>query len=73
MRYHNKEGTMKADKEILYLSIAVLFFVHLFLFWYLSNDTWLEIGINIVIMIVVMFGVYMILDVILKRPRVRKN
>ena len=63
---------MKADKEILYNVIGYII-CHLFLFWYLPNDTWLEIGINIVIMIVVMFGVYMILDVILKRPRVRKN
>lgn len=72
MRYHNKEGTMKADKEILYNVISYII-CDLFLFWYLPNDTWLEIGINIVIMIVVMFGVYMILDVILKRLRVRKN
>ena len=63
---------MKADKEILYNVIGYII-CDLFLFWYLPNDTWLEIGINIVIMIVVMFGVYMTLDVILKRPRVRKN
>lgn len=63
---------MKADKEILYNVIGYII-CDLFLFWYLPNDTWLEIGINIVIMIVVMFCVYMILDVILKRPRVRKN
>ena len=63
---------MKADKAILYNVIGYII-CDLFLFWYLPNDTWLEIGINIVIMIVVMFGVYMILDVILKRPRVRKN
>ncbi len=63
---------MKADKEILYNVIGYII-CDLFLFWYLPNDTWLEIGINIVIMIVVMFGVYRILDVILKRPRVRKN
>lgn len=63
---------MKADKEILYNVIGYII-RDLFLFWYLPNDTWLEIGINIVIMIVVMFGVYMILDVILKRLRVRKN
>ncbi|MBF0758556.1 hypothetical protein E4T91_07330 [Ligilactobacillus murinus] len=63
---------MKADKEILYNVIGYII-CDLFLIWYLPNDTWLEIGINIVIMIVVMFGVYMILDVILKRPRVRKN
>ena len=63
---------MKADKEILYNVIGYII-CDLFLFLYLPNDTWLEIGINIVIMIVVMFGVYMILDVILKRPRVRKN
>ena len=72
MRYHNKEETMKADKEILYNVIGYII-CDLFLIWYLPNDTWLEIGINIVIMIVVMFGVYMILDVILKRLRVRKN
>ena len=63
---------MKADKEILYNVIGYII-CDLFLFLYLPNDTWLEIGINIVIMIVVIFGVYMILDVILKRPRVRKN
>ncbi|GAB9259026.1 MULTISPECIES: DUF6007 family protein [Ligilactobacillus] len=63
---------MKADKEILYNVIGYII-CDLFLIWYLPNDTWLEIGINIVIMIVVMFGVYMILDVILKRLRVRKN
>lgn len=63
---------MKADKEILYNVIGYIV-CDLFLIWYLPNDTWLEIGINIVIMIVVMFGVYMILDVILKRLRVRKN
>ncbi|MBU5279733.1 DUF6007 family protein [Ligilactobacillus animalis] len=63
---------MKADKEILYNVIGYII-CDLFLFWYLPNDTWLEIGINIVIMIVVMFGVYMILEVILKRLRVRKN
>lgn len=72
MRYHNKEETMKAENEILYNVIGYII-CDLFLFWYLPNDTWLEIGINIVIMIVVMFGVYMILDVILKRLRVRKN
>ena len=72
MRYHNKGGTMKADKEILYNVIGYII-CDLFLIWYLPNDTWLEIGINIVIMIVVMFGVYMILDVILKRLWVRKN
>lgn len=63
---------MKADKEILYNVIGYII-CDLFLIWYLPNDTWLEIGINIVIMIVVMFGVYMILDVILKRLQVRKN
>ncbi|WP_456086278.1 DUF6007 family protein [Ligilactobacillus animalis] len=63
---------MKADKEFLYNVIGYII-CDLFLIWYLPNDTWLEIGINIVIMIVVMFGVYMILDVILKRLRVRKN
>ena len=63
---------MKADKEILYNVIGYII-CDLFLIWYLPNGTWLEIGINIVIMIVVMFGVYMILDVILKRLRVRKN
>lgn len=63
---------MKADKEILYNVIGYII-CDLFLIWYLPNDTWLEIGMNIVIMIVVMFGVYMILDVILKRLRVRKN
>ena len=63
---------MKADKEILYNVIGYII-CDLFLIGYLPNDTWLEIGINIVIMIVVMFGVYMILDVILKRLRVRKN
>lgn len=63
---------MKADKEILYNVIGYII-CDLFLILYLPNDTWLEIGINIVIMIVVMFGVYMILDVILKRLRVRKN
>lgn len=63
---------MKADKEILYNVIGYII-CDLFLIWYLPNDTWLEIGINIVIMIVVMFGVYMILEVILKRLRVRKN
>ena len=72
MRYHNKEETMKAENEILYNVISYII-CDLFLIWYLPNDTWLEIGINIVIMIVVMFGVYMILDVILKRLRVRKN
>lgn len=63
---------MKADKEILYNVIGYII-CDLFLIWYLPNDTWLELGINIVIMIVVMFGVYMILEVILKRLRVRKN
>ena len=51
MRYHNKEETMKADKEILYNVIGYII-CDLFLIWYLPNDTWLEIGINIVIMIV---------------------
>lgn len=63
---------MKAENEILYNVIGYII-CDLFLIWYLPNDTWLEIGINIVIMIVVMFGVYMILDVILKRLRVREN
>jgi len=72
MRYHDKEKTMKTENEILYNVIGYII-CDLFLIWYLPNDTWLEIGINIVIMIVVMFGVYMILDVILKRLRVRKN
>ena len=63
---------MKADKEILYNVIGYII-CDLFLIWYLPNDTWLEIGINIVIMIVVMCGVYMIVEVILKRLRVRKN
>ncbi|MEY8737584.1 DUF6007 family protein [Lactobacillus sp. AN1001] len=63
---------MKTENEILYNVIGYII-CDLFLIWYLPNDTWLEIGINIVIMIVVMFGVYMILDVILKRLRVRKN
>lgn len=63
---------MKTENEILYNVIGYII-CDLFLIWYLPNDTWLEIGINIVIMIVVMFGVYMIIDVILKRLRVRKN
>ncbi|MCI5942805.1 hypothetical protein FAX13_06320 [Ligilactobacillus animalis] len=63
---------MKTENEILYNVIGYII-CDLFLIWYLPNDTWLEIGVNIVIMIVVMFGVYMILDVILKRLRVRKN
>ena len=33
MRYHNKEGTMKADKEILYNVIGYII-CDLFLFWY---------------------------------------
>lgn len=72
MRYHDKEKIMKTENEILYNVIGYII-CDLFLIWYLPNDTWLEIGVNIVIMIVVMFGVYMILDVILKRLRVRKN
>ena len=63
---------MKADKEILYNVIGYII-CDLFLFWYLPNDTWLEIGINIVIMIVVMFGVYMILDVIFPNSRTFQN
>lgn len=42
MRYHNKEETMKADKEILYNVIGYII-CDLFLIWYLPNDTWLEV------------------------------
>lgn len=72
MRYHDEEKTMKTENDILYNVIGYII-CDLFLFWYLPNDTWLEIGINIVIIVVAMFGVYAILDVILKCLRGREN
>ncbi|WP_304652927.1 DUF6007 family protein [uncultured Ligilactobacillus sp.] len=63
---------MKTENDILYNVIGYII-CDLFLFWYLPNDTWLEIGINIVIIVVAMFGVYAILDVILKCLRGREN
>ncbi|XKR03865.1 DUF6007 family protein [Ligilactobacillus murinus] len=36
----------------------------MFLFWYLPTDTWYDIMINIVIMILVMFGVWGLLTIL---------
>ena len=36
----------------------------IFLFWYLPTDTWYDIMINIVIMILVMFGVWGLLTIL---------
>lgn len=52
------------DKLNIIFNVIGYIICDIFLFWYLPNDTWYDIMINIVIMILVMFGVWGLLTIL---------
>ncbi|GAA2957755.1 hypothetical protein GCM10011538_06550 [Ligilactobacillus murinus] len=52
------------DKLNIICNVIGYIICDIFLFWYLPNDTWYDIMINIVIMILVMFGVWGLLTIL---------
>lgn len=52
------------DKLNIIYNVIGYIICDIFLFWYLPNDTWYDIMINIVIMILVMFGVWGLLTIL---------
>lgn len=52
------------DKLNIICNVIGYIICDIFLFWYLPNDTWYDIMINIVIMILVMLGVWGLLTIL---------
>lgn len=52
------------DKLNIIYNVIGYIICDIFLFWYLPTDTWYDIVINIVIMILVMFGVWGLLTIL---------
>lgn len=52
------------DKLNIIYNVIGYIICDIFLFWYLQTDTWYNIMINIVIMILVMFGVWGLLTIL---------
>lgn len=52
------------DKLNIIYNVIGYIICDIFLFWYLPNDTWYDIMINIVIMTLVMFGVWGLLTIL---------
>ena len=52
------------DKLNIICNVIGYIICDIFLFWYLPTDTWYGIMINIVIMILVMFGVWGLLTIL---------
>lgn len=52
------------DKLNIIYNVIGCIICDIFLFWYLPNDTWYDIMINIVIMTLVMFGVWGLLTIL---------